>query len=146
MYISEQGIVYLDLAFKANWPLQPIKAKKGQNSVLSPANNCFRRGEAELHISNHQIVHQYLASEANWPFGPIKTKKGRQTILSPANNCFRRGKARLRISEHGKGQHTILSPPNNCRRSRAACIKTWVAPGHAAPPEELEYTREAGVF
>ena len=23
------------------------------------------------------------------------------------------------------------------------CIKTWVAPGHAAPLEELEYTREA---
>ena len=101
-YISEHGIVYLDLAFKANWPLHRIKAKKGQNSVLSPQNNCFRQGEAKIHTSNYQIIHQYFASEANWPFGLIKTKKGRQTILSTANKCFRRGKAELRISEHGK--------------------------------------------
>ena len=48
---SEHGIVYLYLAFEANGPLRLIKAKKGRYSVLSPANNRLRQGEAELRIS-----------------------------------------------------------------------------------------------
>ena len=91
----------MDLAFKANWPLRLIKAKKGQNSVLSPANDWFRQGEAELRASEHGIVYLYLAFEANGPLRLIKAKKDRCSVSSPANNCLRRGEADLRISKPG---------------------------------------------
>ena len=90
--------------------------------MLSPANNCFRQGEAELRASEHGIVYLYLAFEANGPLRLIKAKKGRYSVISPAKNRIRQGEADLHISQ-------------NLDRS-----------GHAAPPEELEYTREAGVF
>ena len=77
-------------------------ANEGQKRliVLSPANNCFRQGEAELRASEHGIVYLYLAFEANEPLRLIKAKKGRYSVLSPANNCLRRGEAELRIYQH----------------------------------------------
>ena len=90
--------------------------------MLSPANNCFRQGEAELRASEHGIVYLYLAFEANGPLRLIKAKKGRYSVLSPANNRLRQGEADLHIYQNLDSS------------------------GYAAPPEELKYTREAGVF
>ena len=108
--------------------------------MLSPANNCFRQGEAELRASEHGIVYLYLAFEANGPLRLIKAKKGRYSVLSPANNCFRQGEAERRISEHGI-VYLFLAFETNWPFGQIKAKK-----GHTAPPEELEYTREAGVF
>ena len=98
-----------------------MKAKRGQYFVLSPANNRFRQGEAELRASEHGIVYLYLAFEANGPFLLIKAKKGRYSVLNP--------------------QTTVLGEAKpSCVYQNLDCYR------HAAPPEELEYIREAGVF
>ena len=80
--------------------------------MLSPANNCFRQGEAELRASEHGIVYLYLAFEANGPLRLIKAKKGRYSVLSPANNCLRRGEAELRISNHQIVHQYLASEAN----------------------------------
>ena len=89
--------------------------------MLSPENNCVRQGKAELRASEHGIVYLYLAFEANGPLWLIKAEKGRYSVEAPQTTVL--GKVKPR----GVYQNLDSS-------------------GHAAPPEELEYTREAGVF
>ena len=65
-------------------PWWPLKAEKGRYSVLSPANNCLRRGEAELRVyqdrwSFDQQSYSDLALLANMLFRALQT-----TVLGKA--------------------------------------------------------------
>ena len=69
-------------------------------------------------------------------------------MLSPKNNCFRQGEAKLRASEHGIVYLYLAFEANGPLRLIKAKNGRYsvLSARHTAPPEELEYTREAGVF